>query len=264
MRYLLVCLLSGFVSACAGKPANIIGVDNPAKPAASIVGATRQAVYIATTRARADDPAVFFSGERELLSVNFAKVEVSIPPNHKIGHVEHPSSIPPDPQRDFVILEPETFAGKGEFKGAINRALARCRPGQREVLFFVHGYNTDLADAVLRVAQFKHDSGFDGIPVVFSWASRGRTLDYVYDLNSALHARDDLLETAELVASTRTEGLNVVAHSMGNFLTVEAMRQDQLVGGFNNFGKIRSIVLASPDIDADVFARADLMFADSF
>jgi esterase/lipase superfamily enzyme len=187
--------------------------------------------------------------------VNFAKVVVSIPPGHKGGNVERPASVPPDPQREFVILEPEVFAGAGEFKGAINQTLARRNPGQREILFFVHGYNTDLVAAVLRTAQFKHDSGFAGIPVVFSWASRGRTLDYVYDLNSALYARDDLLATAELVASTRTEGLNIVAHSMGSFLTVEAMRQDQLRGGFNNSGKIRTIVLASPDIDADVFAK---------
>jgi esterase/lipase superfamily enzyme len=255
MRPLLVCLLSVYVAACAGKPDNIVGVDNPGKPAASVVGATRHTVYIATTRARADDPAVLFSGERDLVSVNFAKVVVSIPPGHKGGNVERPTSVPPDPQREFVILEPEVFAGAGEFKGAINQILARRNPGQREILFFVHGYNTDLVAAVLRTAQFKHDSGFAGIPVVFSWASRGRTLDYVYDLNSALYARDDLLATAELVASTRTEGLNIVAHSMGSFLTVEAMRQDQLRGGFNNSGKIRTIVLASPDIDADVFAK---------
>lgn len=93
------------------------------------------------------------------------------------------------------------------------------------------------------------------MPVLFTWASRGKTLDYVYDLNSALHARDDLLETADAVASTSLSGLNIVAHSMGNLLTVEAMRQDQLLGSFNNSGKIRTIVLASADIDANVFVK---------
>jgi len=253
IRLLLVCFVSLLIAGCAAKPANIVGVDNPSNPAASVVGATRQTVYIATTRALADDPAVLFSGERDLETVHFAKVVVSVPPGHKLGNVERPASVPPNPQKDFVILEPQIFTGANQFKGHINKALGQRPPGQREILLFVHGYNTDLAAAVLRTAQFKHDSGFTGIPVVFSWASRGKTLDYVYDLNSALAARDDLLETGEMLGRTRTEGLNIVAHSMGNFLTVEAMRQDQLEGDFNAYGKIRTIVLASPDIDADVF-----------
>ncbi|MEP2703395.1 MAG: alpha/beta hydrolase [Roseibium sp.] len=243
------------LTACSSPPDAIFGVDNPATPAATTKGATKHTIYIATTRAKADDPEVLFTGERKPLSLNFAKVDVYVPPNHKVGYVERPSSVPPDPKKDFVILEPEIFADKTPFKASLNRDLKTRSRDQREVLLFVHGYNTDLVDAVLRIAQFKHDSGFTGIPVLFTWASRGKTLDYVYDLNSALHARDDLLTTADVVASTGLSGLNIVAHSMGNLLTVEAMRQDQLLGSFNNSGKIRTIVLASADIDADVFVK---------
>ncbi|MEP3342536.1 MAG: alpha/beta hydrolase [Hyphomicrobiales bacterium] len=243
------------LTCCSSPPDAVIGVDNPATPAASTKGAVKHTIYIATTRAKSDDPQVLFTGEREPLSLNFAKVDVYVPPNHKVGYVERPSSVPPDPRNDFVILEPEIFADKTPFKASLNRDLKTRPRDQREVLLFVHGYNTDLVDAVLRVAQFKHDSGFTGIPVLFTWASRGKTLDYVYDLNSALHARDDLLTTADVVASTKLSGLNIVAHSMGNLLTVEAMRQDQLLGSFNSSGKIRTIVLASADIDADVFVK---------
>ena len=252
---MLVLLLIAVLSACASKPNNIVGVDNPRKPAASVAGTTQHTIYIATTRARSDDPTVLFTGERDLESVNFAKVVVSVPPAHKTGNVERPASVPPDPHKDFVILQPEVYSGASAFKAAINRDLGVRGAGQREILFFVHGYNTDLPAAVMRTAQFKHDSGFAGIPVVFSWASRGRTLDYVYDLNSALHARDDLIATGRMLATTKAEGFNVVAHSMGNFLTVEAMRQAQLEGQFNEYRKIKTIVLASPDIDADVFAK---------
>ena len=84
---------------------------------------------------------------------------------------------------------------------------------------------------MLRAAQFSHDSNFEGIPVLFTWASRGRTLDYVYDLNSALHARDALLETGIVLNDTSARRIDVVAHSMGNFLTVEAIRQRALRGG---------------------------------
>lgn len=255
-RTLLFALaLLGLVTSCSSPPNNIVGVDNPSTPAASVDGTVLQTVYVATTRQRADDPAVLYTSDREPIGVNFAKVVVSIPPGHKAGNVARPQSLPPDPRKDFVILDPVVYEGKSAFKQAMNNSLATRPANKREIMLFVHGYNTDLPAAILRTAQFAHDSGFDGIPVLFSWASRGKTLSYVYDLNSALHARDDLIVTGELLASTRASGLNIVAHSMGNLLTVEAMRQDQLLGGFNNSQKIRSIVLASPDIDAELFAK---------
>ena len=243
------------LAGCAGDPNNIIGIDSLKTPAASVAGTTRHTIFVATTRALADDPAILFSGERLPESVNLARVEVSVPPSHKTGAVERPSRVPPDPKKDFVVLNPSTFDSQSAFKQAVDRELASRPRGQRDILLFVHGYNTDLAGAVLRMGQFVHDSGFSGVPVLFSWASRGKTLDYVYDLNSALHARDELLETALSLATTRTEGVNIVAHSMGNFLTVEAMRQAQLTGKFNKHGKLRTVILASPDIDADVFAK---------
>jgi len=255
MRGLVATMMCLLAVACAAPPGNVIGVDNPATPAASVPGTTFQTVYVATTRRQSEDPTLLYTADREPVGLNFAKVIVSIPPNRKTGTVARPTAVPPNPKKDFVILDPIRYDGKQSFKRAINQSLA-AQPGDgRETLFFVHGYNTDLPAAILRTAQFAHDSGFKGVPVVFSWPSRGSTLQYVYDLNSALHARDDLIVAAELVASTRTTGLNIVAHSMGNLLTVEAMRQDQLLGGFNSSGKIRSIVLASPDIDAELFAK---------
>ncbi|CTQ55321.1 putative esterase of the alpha/beta hydrolase fold protein [Roseibium album] len=252
-----ICLL---ITACAAPLGNIIGVDNPTTPAASVPGTTLQTVFVATTRQQSDDPTLLYTADREPVGLNFAKVVVSIPPNRKTGSVSRPTSVPPNPKKDFVILDPIKYDGNQAFKRAVDQSLAGRPSDSREIMFFVHGYNTDLPAAILRTAQFAHDSGFKGIPVLFSWASRGSTLQYVYDLNSALHARDDLIVAAELVASTRTNGVNIIAHSMGNLLTVEAMRQDQLLGGFNNSGKIKSIVLASPDIDAELFAKQLLPF----
>jgi esterase/lipase superfamily enzyme len=123
------------------------------------------------------------------------------------------------------------------------------------VLIFVHGYNTTLADAVLRIAQFVEDTDYTGVPVLFSWASRGKTLNYVHDLNSALHARYGLIETAKLIVQANPESADIVAHSMGNFLTVEAMRQAKLEGWFGAGGRLRNVILASPDIDVDVFKK---------
>jgi esterase/lipase superfamily enzyme len=248
-------LLAVLVSACASAPDNIIGVDNPALPAADVAGVAKQTVYIVTTRQFAEDPSVLFGSDREPVGQNFARVDVTIPPNRDIGKVARPKSLPPDPRKDFVILNPVVHEGPIPFQQDLDRALANKPSDQREVMLFVHGYNTDLPAAIMRTAQLAHDSGFEGVPILFTWASRAKAIGYVYDLNSALHARDNLIESAELIATTRATGLNIIAHSMGNLLTVEAMRQDQLIGGFNNTGKIRTIVLASPDIDAELFVK---------
>lgn len=90
---------------------------------------------------------------------------------------------------------------------------------------------------------------------MFSWPSRGKTYDYVYDLNSAIASRHALYETGNLPATNvpALEDCSVVAHSMGTLLTVEAMRSAVLEGRLNRSGQIRSIILASPDIDVDLF-----------
>jgi len=161
--------------------------------------------------------------------------------------------VPADPRKDFTIIDPEVFSGPQPFAGNLRNALKDRPPRNRDVLVFVHGFNTTLTDAVLRTAQFAHDSGFTGIPVVFSWASRGKTFDYVYDLNSALVARDKLIETSQIVLKADPAGLDLVAHSMGNFLTMEAVRQAALLGQLNASRKMRHVILASPDIDVNVF-----------
>jgi len=248
---LLVLLITG----CASKPNQLFGVDNPKKPAAEVAGTVKQTVYLATSRQQDENPEVLFSGERNLEGPSFAKVDVYIPPDRELGRDARPSRLPPDPEKDFVILNPVVFPDEAAFKADLDRTLSQLPPEERQTMLFVHGFNTDVAGAVLLGARISHDSGFAGVPVVFSWASRGKLFEYVYDLNSSLIARDDLLETATVVATTKTTGINVVAHSMGNFLTVEAMRQNRLLNRFDHSGKLRTIVLASPDIDADVFAK---------
>ncbi len=251
--FVLIILLLG-ISGCMSAPEGIIGVDNPVTPAETVKGLKRHDIFIMTSRALDNDPAVFYSGERSQ-NLGLAKVTVTVPPNHVSGAIERPSSLPPKPEKEFTIVDPRTFSSESAMTKELGEALNSLPKGDRTILLFVHGYNTTLADAVLRLAQFTEDTDFNGIPVLFSWASGGKLFDYVYDLNSALQARDDLLRSARLLAETNAEGFNIVAHSMGNFLTVEAMRQAKLLGTFDRNNRVRNFIFASPDIDVDVFAQ---------
>ena len=246
---LLALVLPGLLAACA-RP----GADPMYPPVtASVPGATGHAILIATTRKRSTDPGAMFSGERSH-DLQFAQAVVSVPPTHVAGNIEWPSQRPGNPATDFVTREADYFDGEKAFVAALDQQLAQRPPGKRNVLLFVHGYNTRFPEGLYRMAQVVQDSRSPAVPVYFSWASRGELSGYVYDQNSATIARDQLERLIVLVARSKAEKINLVAHSMGNWVTVEAFRNIAMTRELHGYSqKLGMIVLASPDIDVDVF-----------
>jgi esterase/lipase superfamily enzyme len=125
--------------------------------------------------------------------------------------------------------------------------------GKREIFLFIHGYNTRFPEALYRFAQMAHDGQMEAVPVLFTWASRGKVQDYVYDLNSAAVARDTLEKTLIGLSNTKAEKITILAHSMGNWLLMETGRQVPKERRYAMSRKIDTVVLAAPDIDIDVF-----------
>nr|WP_290428692.1 alpha/beta hydrolase [Defluviimonas salinarum] len=238
--------------ASCGKPPELIGIDNPEVPVASVAAAHQHKIFIATTRAASEVVGALYSGERAP-ELGLASVDVSVPPTHVTGELERPEKLPPDPRTEFAIVEPSVYASDRAFIAAIEAELRKRPPGDRDILLFVHGFNNTASDALLRVGQFVEDTGFTGVPVLFTWASAGKATRYVYDLNSALVARPKLIETADILGRTHAEGFDLFAHSMGTFLTMEAIVDRAQKGQFNRTGRLQYVILASPDIDLDLF-----------
>ncbi|OWV79000.1 esterase [Rhizobium sp. R634] len=235
------------LAGCGGRP---VGVMQAAGTVPS--GTSKVDLLVATTRAADDNPAVLFSGERGTgLAVN--AVDVSIPPdaNRKVGQVQWPKRLPADPLRDFVTVSVDPLEGER----AGETWLKTHMPKSRRVLVFVHGFNNRYEDAVYRFAQIVHDSHADVAPVVFTWPSRASIFDYNYDKESTNYSRDALEELLTRTAANPAVGdITVMAHSMGTWLTVEALRQMAIRNG-HVAGKINNVILASPDLDVDVFGR---------
>ncbi|MCV0396890.1 MAG: alpha/beta hydrolase [Rhizobiaceae bacterium] len=206
-------------------------------------------VFVATTRARSSEPGYFFSGRRSQTE-GFARVLVSIPPVHEPGKLERPRRGPVDPAIHFAAREVRIFETGSEFARSVRSDVA---DGGDRVLVFVHGYNTRFAEAVCRVSQIAQDADYDGAVVLFTWASAGRLVDYVYDQNSASAARDSLEETLRMLAGTGAKRIDLIAHSMGNWVALEALRQLAISGDRDLGGKLGDVVLAAPDVDLDVF-----------
>jgi esterase/lipase superfamily enzyme len=208
-------------------------------------------MLVATTRAPSENRALRYSGERGE-DISLDNIVVSIPPDdrRKPGEIQWPRGSRPDPQKDFVVTRADAM-NEGEAMNWFRRTSS----GKRRVLIFVHGFNTTYADAVFRFAQITHDIKTDAAPVLFTWPSRGNTLDYVYDKESTIYSRFGLVTLIEeAIRSPDVAEITVLAHSMGTWLTMEALRDLALKSGRVS-PKVRNVVLASPDIDVDVFRR---------
>ncbi|MFO3796979.1 MAG: methylmalonyl-CoA mutase family protein, partial [Anaerolineales bacterium] len=115
-------------------------------------------------------------------------------------------------------------------------------------------FQSEIADAAYRFAQIIHDSGFKGVPVLFTWPSRGQLLAYPYDRESAYYSRDFLeLNLRAIARDLGTTRMDILAHSMGTLLTLESLRQASIRGDGTFGGKLRDVILAAPDVDLDVF-----------
>lgn len=235
------------MAGCAALPKGVL-----APVPATVSGASSVSLLVATTRAPSSDPGVLFSGERgeSLLATELA---VSIPParNRQVGQVQWPKRLPPDPATDFVTTKIRPMTSLGEIGGWVKQHL----PRNRRVLIFVHGYNNRYEDAVYRFAQIVHDSRAEVAPILFTWPSRGNVLDYAYDRESANYSRTQLEEVLRRAARDPLVGdVTIMAHSMGSWLVVEALRQMAIRDG-RVAPKIRNVILASPDIDVQIFRR---------
>jgi esterase/lipase superfamily enzyme len=240
--------LAALAAGCSSRPYGTLIVGSSA-PDASTVD-----ILVATTRAPVvEPPGVMFGGSRGR-GLDFADIAVSIPPDgaRQPGEVQVASSPPGNPEHDFVTLRADRMdlaQARANFNSRIRRT-----PGRR-VLIFVHGYNTRFEEAVYRFAQIVHDARVDVAPVLFTWPSGGNLTDYVYDRDSALYSRDALEALLQaLVDDPSVDSITILAHSMGNYLTMESLRQMSI----RNRGlspKIRDVMMAAPDIDIDVFRR---------
>jgi esterase/lipase superfamily enzyme len=129
--------------------------------------------------------------------------------------------------------------------------------GGRNLLIYVHGFNQTFEAAALDAARLSDSIKFAGETLVFSWPSRARLLDYNYDRESAMWSRDALDQVLEdLLASPTIGRVNIVAHSVGTMLTMEALRQLYAKLGDYAADRIGAVVFASPDIDLDVFTAS--------
>jgi esterase/lipase superfamily enzyme len=246
LTYLLGAALIVIFFGCASRPRGVLLPVAETSPNAS-----RVEMIVATTRSRAANPGEMYGGERAL-TPSFAEITVSIPPadHRKIGEVEWPRRLPPNPATDFAVLKAEEVT-KPVAEAWLGDAVAKSK--DRSVLVFIHGFNNRFEDAVYRFAQVVHDSGAHSVPILVTWPSRGSILAYGYDRESTNYTRNALENLFQYLARDgNVKEVSILAHSMGNWLALESLRQMAIRNG-RLPAKFKNVMLADADVDVDVF-----------
>lgn len=241
-------LLMTVVAGCATRPGPEVLAT--AKVSAVPPDAKRVTAYVATTRKRATSGTNVFTS-MPTSNLNYAAFTISVPPAHKPGAIEWPKKDHPDPATTFVTLHQSVLDERQFLKGAVPLGS---HGGKRDVVVFVHGYNTNFEEALFRVVQLAADSGMDTAPILFAWPSEASLAGYLADKDAATFSRDGLVRLLTILARDPGIGrITLFGHSMGCWLSMEALRQLRLTGKNDVIGRL-NVILAAPDIDIDVFA----------
>lgn len=220
--------------------------------------AQQQLVHVATSREPEFSSSMNFSAGRAQ-HLSFARYVISTPPGYQGPDIKWPQTLPPDPERHFAVLESASLTSQ-EFLDSLTRDRRPSYTDQSvpalpvEAYVFVHGYNTNYPESLMRAGQIVHDNPSRARAVLFAWPSDGALSGYVADKDAAATSRDQLAELLTLLTSDpRIVQVHLGAHSMGCWLAMESLRQLKLSGRDEVLRRLGSVVLAAPDIDMDVF-----------
>ena len=245
----LAVLIQGCASLPTTRPVSITAAASP--PEYAVVR-----VFYGTDRnlTSSTTPAEMFGTARAALS--YGTCDVSIPRDHRMGELESPSiwklEFREDPERHVVLLS-VIVQSKDEFFSGLAEKIHQV--AARSAFLFVHGYNVTFEDAARRTAQISYDLGFEGAPVFYSWPSQGKTALYTYDEQNVEWAQTNLKRFLEdFFSRSDAENVYLIAHSMGNRALARAtaafLAENPLLRP-----RLKEIILAAPDIDAEVFTR---------
>ncbi|WP_219116592.1 alpha/beta hydrolase [Janthinobacterium sp. UMAB-56] len=219
-------------------------------------GALHVTVYYATDRKyQPGSNSYGWQPNRAAPYLSYGSVKVSIPAKRAPGELPLPpwyDVISSQNAQKYVLIKGVARLSRMDFLAAIKTKI-QTEPNRRAAFIYIHGYSNSFDDAARRTAQMAVDLDIGAIPVFYSWPSKGTFAGYEFDQNSAewtqAHLQAFLADFADHSSAT---DIYIIAHSMGNRPMTVALanlleKRPQLRPLF------KQVVLAAPDINADVF-----------
>ena len=145
----------------------------------------------------------------------------------------------------------------------VAEATAGRAPGtELDVVFFVHGYNTDPVEALKRQRLAERElrkRGFPCMVIGFDWPTAGTAVTYLYDRQQAGQAALALVTGGifpfALYARDCPVQVHIMAHSMGGYVIREAFRSADKarMASIPNDWRIGQMVLFGADLSSSSF-----------
>jgi esterase/lipase superfamily enzyme len=195
-------------------------------------------------------------------TMHFGKRIVRIPSDHRPGELESPLwrrlLLQVD---DRITVDPAISLTGDAFARDVKAFLGKLDPRDRNVLVYIHGFNTTFDDAARRAAQLGFDLQVPGITALYSWPSRGSVGAYFGDLASIEaseeHIASFLVRAAELAERGK---VHIIAHSMGNRGLLRAMHRATTQAALRSGTRFGQIFLSAPDVDANLFRQLAVVY----
>jgi esterase/lipase superfamily enzyme len=215
-------------------------------------------VWFGTNRRPLDpaDPGKGFGSEVDE-RIHFGKRIVRIPSSHRIGELGSPLwkrlLLQVD---DRITVDPATVLAREAFERDVRRFLAGLDASDRNVLVYIHGFNTGFDDAARRAAQLGFDLKVPGITVLYSWPSRGSVSGYLADLSAIEASEAQIADFLIAVSALADRGkVHIIAHSMGNRGLLRALHRATAQAALRAGTRFGQIFLSAPDISVAAFRQ---------
>ncbi len=217
-------------------------------------GYTVVRVFFATDRNQTLDK--MFGDQRSELNYGYCDISIPSYNRHYIGKLETPVwwrfEFLENPDK-HVMLQKMVISPKEDFFQDLVNCVRNSK--EKNTFLFVHGYNVTFEDAAKRTAQISYDLSFDGAPVFYSWPSQGSTVGYMVDEQSIEWAQPHLKKfLKDFFTQADAKHIYLIAHSMGSRALTRAVTELLTDMPFLR-KRLKEVILAAPDIDADVFMR---------
>ena len=159
-------------------------------------------------------------------------------------------------KEDILLQKSETIVQDEEsWYQNIARHAAR---NEGRIILYTHGYNETYLETASRIARIQIITEFKGPIIQYSWPSHRKALRYATDAtNLELNKGQYTHALYKLAALPEVKSVILISHSLGSQLLLHGLQEIDIYSEkfdtVNYSKKITNVILASPDIDKQIF-----------
>jgi len=155
--------------------------------------------------------------------IKFGACKVIVPKNHRVGEITFAAKKDESLDDVFKIIKEQSLQEQ--------ELISMLQNNNRTPLVFVHGFNVDYKESLLRASQIAYDLKYQGPIIIFTWpagsgsdATEGIMINKTYDKNfyQAKNSIDDFKNFLLLLQKNEIR-VNLLVHSMGHQIVLPAL-----------------------------------------